>query len=110
MDPKRRARADAAIGGLTFAFSLLRGKDVNEAQADARVAVAFTGPLVEELEPHAARLWREREAKREAAKAAAEAPRCGMRSGIFCVLAKGHASVVNPWHQDEHGTLFQGDE
>lgn len=110
MDPKKRARADAAIGGLTFALSLLRGKDVNEAQADARVAVAFTGPLVEELEPHAARLWREREAKREAAKAAAEAPRCGQHAGIFCVLAKGHLSVVNPWHQDEHGTLFQGDE
>lgn len=110
MDPKRRARVDASIGGLTFALSLLRGKATAEAQADARTAVAFTGPLVEELEPHVTRLWREREAKRAAAQAAAEAPRCGMRAGIFCVLARGHASVVNPWHQDEHGALFQGDE
>ena len=75
----------------------------DDAEAAPAAPAGETTGRTEEERQHA------REAKREAEKAAAQAPRCGQHAGIFCVLAKGHLSV-NPWHQDEHGALFQGDE
>ncbi len=107
MDPKARAKVDAGISGVTFLAALLRGKDVKEAQAEARIAVAFAGPLVEEVAPHAEKLWAERERRAAEKERAAQAPRCGSHAGIVCVLARGHSTEANPWHQDEHGTMFQ---
>ena len=100
MDPKVRSRIDAGVGGVAFLVSFLRGKTVSEAQADARTAVTYTSPLVQEIAPHAERIWTERQAR----QATKKAPPCGFQGGIACVLSQGHQGE---YHQDVHGVLFK---
>lgn len=101
MDPKTRARIDAGVGGAAFALSLLRGKEISEAQADARVAVGIISPLVEEALPHVEAVRAAREVKRAARQSTR--PAC-KTSG--CHLAVGHALLLGRYHEDENGVLF----
>ena len=107
MEPKDRTRIEGAVGGLTLIAGLLRGKSLTDAQAEARAAIGVAGPIADELAPLVEGIRAQRQAKKAAEEAAKVAPRCGVHAGIVCVLAPGHLTTDHPYHQDEHGTLFQ---
>lgn len=89
------------LGALTLTLGLLRGKDLADAKAEANSVIVTSGPVLRELLPKIDAIRAERAAK---AEAKTQIARCPVRG---CVLAKGHRTELNPWCQDEHGTLFQ---
>lgn len=88
--------AKAGLGLMALVHGLVRGKSLDEAQADANAVVSVAAPVLDELEPHL-------EAMREARKERSHMRHPCTRSAL-CVLGANHPG---PYCQDSHGTFFE---